>query len=61
MKISTAYRSAIVAACALAILVPAQASAADAPACATENVAYLRAQDKQEDAETQTTAARQAV
>lgn len=36
----------------MAILAPSQAAfAADAPACTTENIAYLDAQDRQEDAD----------
>ncbi|NEE36555.1 hypothetical protein G3M53_65530 [Streptomyces sp. SID7982] len=60
MKISTACRAALVAASALTVLAPTQSFAAEAPACTTENIAYLDAQDKQEDAESDAVAARRA-
>lgn len=60
MKISTTYRAALVAASALSILAPTQALAAEAPACTTENIAYLNSQDKQEDAEAEVATAQRA-
>ncbi|MFC5959302.1 hypothetical protein ACFP51_34255 [Streptomyces pratens] len=60
MKISTACQAALVAASALAVLAPTQSFAAEAPACTAENIAYLDAQDKQEDATADAFAARQA-
>ncbi|MFD0169257.1 hypothetical protein ACFVJH_34805 [Streptomyces decoyicus] len=51
MKISTACRAALLAACALTVLAPTQALAAQSPACPNKAVAYLNAQDKQEDTE----------
>ncbi|MFD7860445.1 hypothetical protein ACFV6B_40155 [Streptomyces microflavus] len=60
MKISTTCRAALVAASALSILAPTQALAAEAPACTTENIAYLNSQDKQEDAEAKVGSAQRA-
>ncbi|WP_405658235.1 hypothetical protein OG379_00935 [Streptomyces sp. NBC_01166] len=60
MKISTTCRATLGAASALAVLSPGQALAAEAPACTAEDVAYLDAQDKQEDAEADADAAQRA-
>ncbi|MFC9248939.1 hypothetical protein ACFT7S_34380 [Streptomyces sp. NPDC057136] len=51
VKISTTTKAVLLAASAMAVLAPSQAVAAEVPACTTENVAYLDAQDKQEDAD----------
>ncbi|MFJ7497890.1 hypothetical protein ACIQZB_43785 [Streptomyces sp. NPDC097727] len=61
MKISTVYRVTLVAACALAALSPSQAFAAQSPGCPKKNIAYLNAQDNQEDAGAKVLAAQQAL
>ncbi|MFH8343018.1 hypothetical protein [Streptomyces sp. AM6-12] len=60
MKISIACRTVLVAACALAALAPSQAFAAQAPGCPKKNIAYLDAQNREEDAGAKVTAAQQA-
>lgn len=62
MKIRTAGAAALVAASVLAALAPSQAFAApQAPPCTKKNIAYLDAQDRQEDAEAKVTAAEKAL
>ncbi|MFG2981353.1 hypothetical protein ACGFYQ_08840 [Streptomyces sp. NPDC048258] len=62
MKIRKTATAALLAASALAVLAPSQAFAApQAPPCTKKNIAYLDAQNHQEDAEAKVTAAEQAL